>query len=273
MTTLEAELPGFDAARCQAECAARGLAFGARIEHQPVTDSTNDDALALAKAGAPHGLVVVADRQRQGRGRRGTRWSSAPGAGLLFSLIVRTRWQTDALSVLPLVVGLAVRQVVADHVSEPALVKWPNDVFVSGRKLSGVLVESYSQAGEVRALVVGVGLNVRLQSFPPEIADTASSLEALGSSELAREPLLVALLGALEQRFRELEQHGFARARAEFARFDFLQGRHVSVGEQSGTARGIAENGALILASDGVERQVIAGTVEFATASRTAPHR
>jgi len=258
-----AELPGFDAARCRAECAARGLAFGARIEHLPVTDSTNDDALALAKSGAPHGLVVVADRQRQGRGRRGTRWSSEPGAGLLFSLIVRTRWQTAALSVLPLVVGLAVRQVVADRVSAPALVKWPNDVFAGGRKLSGVLVESYSQAGEVRALVVGVGLNVHRQPFPPEIAETATSLEALGASDLAREPLLADLLGALEERFRELAQHGFASAHAEFARFDLLQGRHVSVGEHSGIARGIAANGALILECDGVERQIVAGTVSF----------
>lgn len=258
-----AELPGFDAARCSAECRARGLVFGARIEHQPVTDSTNDDALALAKAGAPHGLVVVAERQLQGRGRRGTRWSSEPGAGLLFSLIVRTRWQTAALSVLPLVVGLAVRQVVADRVSEPAWVKWPNDVFVRGRKLSGVLVESYSQAGEVRALVVGVGLNVCHQPYPPEIADTATSLEALGASEFAREPLLAELLGALEERFRELAQYGFANAHAEFARFDFLRGRSVSVGEHSGIARGIAENGALILECDGVEREIVAGTVSF----------
>jgi len=263
VTTRGAEPPGFDAARFQAECVARGLIFGARIQHQPVTDSTNDDALALAKAGAPHGLVVVADRQRQGRGRRGTRWSSAPGAGLLFSLIVRTRWQTDVLSVLPLVVGLAVRQVVADRISEVALLKWPNDVFVGARKLSGVLVESYSQAGEVRALVVGVGLNVHQQAFPPEIAETATSLQALGSSELAREPLLAELLGALEQRFQELAQHGFASAHAEFTRFDFLRGRNVRVGEHAGTACGIAANGALILECDGVERQVVAGTVEF----------
>lgn len=261
--TERGALPGFDAARCRAECAARGLGFGARIEHQAVTDSTNDDALALAKSGAAHGVVVIADRQTQGRGRRGTRWSSAPGAGLLFSLIVRTRYETAQFSVLPLVVGLAVRQVVAERVSDPALVKWPNDVMVRSRKICGVLVESYSQAGEVRALVVGVGLNVYQEPLPPEIADRAVSLEALGASELAREPLLADVLAALEQRFVELASHGFVASHAEFARFDFLSGRSVTVGEHSGIARGIAENGALILECDGVERQLVAGTVEF----------
>ncbi|HEY6728513.1 MAG TPA: biotin--[acetyl-CoA-carboxylase] ligase, partial [Polyangiaceae bacterium] len=149
-------LVAFDAARCQAECAARDLGFGIRIEYKAVTDSTNDDALALAKAGAAHGVVVVADCQRCGRGRRGARWSSAERAGLTFSLIARARWKPSELSLLPLVVGLAVRHVVAKRVSEPVLVKWPNDVLVSGRKVCGVLVESYSHAGEIRALVVGV---------------------------------------------------------------------------------------------------------------------
>lgn len=254
---------GFDAVRCQAACAARGLRFGTRIEHKTVTDSTNDDALALAKAGAGHGVVVIADGQRRGRGRRGTRWSSAEGAGLLFSLIVRARWKPAELSVLPLVVGLAVRQVVASRVSEPALVKWPNDVLVGGRKICGVLVESYSQAGEIRAVVVGVGLNVRLEPLPPEIADRAVSLEALGATELTREALLADLLAELDRRFAELELGGFAAAHAEFARFDFLNGRHVTVGEHSGIARGIAENGALVLERDGVMSQIIAGTVCF----------
>lgn len=263
MATDAASLPAFDAARCQSECAARGLRFGNRIEHKLVTDSSNDDALVLAKAGAADGVVVVADRQRQGRGRRGTRWASATNAGLLFSLIVHTRWHTSALSVLPLVVGLAVRQVVAARIVDPVLVKWPNDVMACGRKLCGVLIESYSHAGEIRAVVVGVGLNVFREPYPPEIADKAVSLEALGATDLAREPLLADLLGELEWRFRELALHGFAASHAEFARFDFLYGRSVRVGEHSGTARGIADNGALILSCAGSDRQIVAGTVEF----------
>lgn len=253
----------FDAARCQAECSARGLGFGTRVEYRAVTDSTNDDALALAKAGCAHGVVVVADRQRRGRGRRGSRWSSAKRAGLTFSLIARTRWRPPELSVLPLVVGLAVRQVVAERVREPVLVKWPNDVMVSGRKICGVLVESYSYAGEIRAVVVGVGLNVYRELLPSEIADRAVSLEALGAIELPRELLLADLLAAMERRFHELETTGFAAAHAEFARFDFLNGRDVTVGEHRGVARGIADNGALVLSCDGIDREIVAGTVSF----------
>jgi BirA family biotin operon repressor/biotin-[acetyl-CoA-carboxylase] ligase len=258
-----ASLSAFDAARCQAECSTRGLGFGTRVEYSAVTDSTNDDALALAKAGASHGVVVVADRQRRGRGRRGSRWSSAERAGLTFSLIVRTGWKPPELSVLPLVVGLAVRQVVAERVRESVLVKWPNDVMVSGRKICGVLVESYSHGGEIRAVVVGVGLNVHRESLPSEIADRAVSLEALEAIELPRELLLAELLEAMERRFHELELNGFAAAHAEFARFDFLNGRDVTVGEHRGVARGIAENGALLLECDGVTQQIVAGTVSF----------
>lgn len=255
---------GFDPMRCQLACAARGLRFGRQIEHKTVTDSTNDDALSLAKAGADEGVVVVADHQRQGRGRRGTRWASTECAGLLFSLIARARYEPTELSVLPLVVGLAVRQVVAARVSEPALVKWPNDVLVGGRKICGILVESYSHAGEIRALVVGVGLNVRREPYPPELADKAVSLEALGATELSREVLLADLLAELEQRFVELELGGFATAHAEFDRFDFLKGRRISVGDHSGIAGGIADSGALVLSChDGVTRQIIAGTVTF----------
>lgn len=256
-------LAAFDAARCRIECAARGLGLGARIEYAAVTDSTNDDALALAKSGADHGVVVVADRQRRGRGRRGSSWSSAGRAGLTFSLIARTRWKPAELSVLPLVVGLAVRQVVADRVRDPVLVKWPNDVLVGGRKICGVLVESYSQGGEIRALVVGVGLNVYREPLPAEIADRAVSLEALGAAELGRELLLAELLSAMEQRFADLELHGFAAARAEFGRFDFLKGREVTVGDQNGIARGITESGALILSCDGIDCEIVAGTVCF----------
>jgi BirA family biotin operon repressor/biotin-[acetyl-CoA-carboxylase] ligase len=255
---------GFDAARCQAACVARGLVLGSRIEHRSITDSTNDDALALAKAGAVHGVVVVADRQLRGRGRRGTHWTSEPHAGLTFSVILRARWKPEQLVVLPLLVGLAVRQVVATRVTEPALVKWPNDVLVGGRKICGVLVESHSHGGEVRAVVVGVGLNVRQQHFPTELAGRAVSLEDLGATDLSLEPLLLDLLLAVEQRFLELLSDGFRAQHAEFGRFDFLNGRSLTVGESSGVARGIAESGALLVECDGALRQVMAGTVELA---------
>lgn len=253
----------FDAERCQAECVARGLGLGAHIEYKAVTDSTNDDALALAKSGAAHGLVVVADRQRRGRGRRGARWSSAERAGLTFSSLVRTGWNVSELSVLPLVVGLAVREVVADRVVDPVLVKWPNDVLVNGRKICGVLVESYSHSGAIRAIVVGVGVNVRREPLPPDIAERAVSLEELGAVELSRELLLADILAAMERRFHELGSRGFASAHAEFSRFDLLHGRSVTVGEHSGIACGIADNGALLLSCDGVTRQIVAGTVSF----------
>jgi BirA family transcriptional regulator, biotin operon repressor / biotin---[acetyl-CoA-carboxylase] ligase len=148
--------------------------FGALHRHFAVTDSTNTRARELAAAGAPHGTVVTATEQSEGRGRQGRTWTAPPGKALLYSAIVRPLNERHLL--LPLAVPLAVCE--AAEELEPELecsVKWPNDVHVNGRKLAGVLVEARPQDGWA---VIGVGLNLTIapNEFPPELRDTAISL-------------------------------------------------------------------------------------------------
>lgn len=254
---------GFDVSLFQARRSELGLTLGGPFDYLAVTDSTNDDVLRLAKAGAPHGLVILAERQRQGRGRRGRVWLAEPGAGLTFSVLLRAPWTITELSVLPLVVGLAVREAVVRRVQRSVAVKWPNDVLVDDRKVSGVLCESYSHAGQVLAVVAGVGLNVRAQSFPSELATLVTTLEQAGASELERELLLVDLLAALERRLQELLAVGFARQRQELNGCDALVERRIQVGERVGIARGIAASGALIFEHDGRTEEVVSGTVSL----------
>lgn len=251
----------FDYERCVELCRQQGLSLGGRIVYHRVTDSTNDDALVLVKEGAPHGVVVIADEQRRGRGRRGNSWSCASGEGLTFSVVLRGSWPKSQLSVLPLVVGLAVREVVARHVSRACQVKWPNDVLVGGRKLCGVLLEAHVQGGVTEAVVVGVGLNVLTRRFPEELAGVATSLALLGATLLEREALLVELLAAFERRTRELFERGFHEQWLELCQCDALRNKRVRVDEVEGTALGIAENGGLILRSAGGDQVLLAGTV------------
>src|SRR4051812_20503087 len=158
--------------------------IGAPHVHHRVTDSTNARACELAAAGAPHGTLVTADSQTAGRGRQGRSWVAAPGDALLMSLLVR---RVDPL--LPLAAAVAV----CDSLPVGALIKWPNDIWISGRKVAGILLEGRPQEGWA---VIGIGLNVHTLEFPSDLKETATSLALAGvdtTVPAAREALLQAL--------------------------------------------------------------------------------
>lgn len=254
---------GFDVELCRRLCRERGLTLGRRIEYRAATDSTNDDALALAAGGAEHGLVVLADRQHGGRGRQGTQWFSEPGEALTFSLVLRESWRPSELPLLPLLFGLGVREVAQRLLARPVLVKWPNDVLVEGRKLCGILSESCTRAGASAAVVVGIGLNLGIRRFPADLAGRATSLALEGTQVPAAERLLADLLAAFERRLERLAQVGFQDQCRELRRFDALVGRSLRVAGMEGIAAGIADNGGLVLRAGGCEQVMLAGSVEL----------
>jgi len=150
------------------------MAFGALHRHFRVTDSTNARARELVEAGAPHGTIVTASEQTAGRGRQGRTWTAPPGKALLYSAILRPLDERHLL--LPLTVPLAVCE--AAEQLNPGVkcqVKWPNDIWVNGRKLAGVLIEAKPQDGWA---VIGIGLNLSIApaEFPPDLRETAISL-------------------------------------------------------------------------------------------------
>lgn len=196
--------------------------------HLRETTSTNDRARELAGRGAPHGTVVTAGVQTAGRGRYGRTWSAPAGSSLLLSLIVR---EFDPL--LPLRAGLAV----ADVAGPGARVKWPNDVWIDGRKLAGILVEA--RPGEGWA-VLGIGVNVALdvRDLPPELHETAGTL---GRSRAALEPTLAELLAALDRRLAEPPDAVVTTLRDR----DALLDRTITWSGGEGVGAGIDEHGGL----------------------------
>jgi BirA family biotin operon repressor/biotin-[acetyl-CoA-carboxylase] ligase len=258
--------PSFDAARFTA-CLAE-LPLGRPLALTAVTDSTNDDALTAARAGAPHGALFVTETQRRGRGRRGNTWHAEPGEALLFSLVLRPALPLERASSLALVAGLAVRAAVASAltlsgVAASAEVKWPNDVLVGGRKVAGILVESHVRGDTLGAVVVGVGLNVGRLSLPDDVAALATSLAALGAAA-AREELLASVLKELDVRLRGLgsKQIPLSSLVEELRAFDALRGKRIRVGELEGTALGIDAFGNLeLLDAARVTHKVTSGHV------------
>src|SRR5215813_5539876 len=148
------------------------------IHHFASLGSTNDQLKAMAAA--PEFTCVVADEQTAGRGRRARAWYSSPGDGLYLSVLLLPR--SDSSSKLPLI-GLSAAVAVAETMIERGVagvdIKWPNDVLVNERKISGVLAEAVSAGSESLRLVLGIGVNLNHRSFisgPPELGETATSL-------------------------------------------------------------------------------------------------
>ena len=220
--------------------------IGSPRVHHRVTDSTNERAKELALAGAPHGTLVTADEQTAGRGRQGRTWSAEAGDALLLSVVLRS---LDEL--LPLRAAVAV----ADAIPLPAQIKWPNDVWVEGKKVSGILVEGRPQEGWA---VLGIGLNVATRSFPEELAEIATSL-ALEGAALSREEVLDALLVSLDR----LLTADAADILAAWRERDALLGAPVAWNGGRGKGAGITDAGALRVETDAGVVELEAGEVHL----------
>lgn len=224
--------------------------------HWRRTDSTNARARALAAAGAPHGTLVTAAEQAAGRGRQGRTWTAEPGDALLMSVLVRGMSESAAL--LPLATAVAVCE--AGEALVPvaeARIKWPNDVWLEGRKVSGILLEGRPQEGWA---VIGIGLNVATRRFPEELRDTATSLAMAGGRDVRVADALAALVPALGRWTQAPAEHVLAAWRTR----DALRGSPVRWAGGSGTAAGIGDNGALLVETDAGDRvELDAGEVHL----------
>ena len=233
--------------------------------HERVT-STNDLAAQLAEQGAAEGCVVVADAQTVGRGRHGRAWSSPAGAGLYVSAVLRPR--PDVVPLVTIGAGVAIAEAIRDATGLDPSLKWPNDIFVGGRKLAGILAEAGSSAAGVLHVVLGFGINVLPAAFPPDVASRATSLEGELGRSIDYSLLLNACLDRLASRYADLQQGRVLsvvdawRARAApmlRRRVEWETGHTLA----SGVAEGIDETGALLIRTENGIVRVISGEVRW----------
>jgi len=256
----------FDSGRFERIARERELSLGQPLIFQPTTTSTNDVAMQLCQEGAPHGLLIVADYQTQGRGRRGNLWHSpSPGENLLFSLIMRPKHESEHPSNITLAIGLALRDAVQPLLDKTVRIKWANDVLVDDKKLAGILVECQLQSGKLPAFVIGIGLNVSMRELPSPIDSVATSLSLLNARSIDRETILADILQCIDSRVRNWQSHGFESMASELRQCDALLGRQIAVDGVRGRSLGIDDTGALMLRvdDDGTPRRLLNGTVEL----------
>lgn len=254
-------MAAFDLGRARALCRQRGIFSGAEFEYRISTGSTNDDVLRLAGNGAPHGTTLVADEQLRGRGRHGASWFAPAGDNLTFSVLLRPALEAARCTVLPLLAGLAVRDAIASRVGGTVTIKWPNDVWVDGKKIAGILVESVMRGAKLTAAVVGIGVNVETKEFPRDLSPTATSLALASATNLEKVELFVDVLASLEGRMARMVAGGFEEQLQELNRVDGLREREVDVDGVRGTAVGIGTGGVLLVRTEAGVVRCIAGRV------------
>lgn len=163
-------------------------------------DSTNTKAQELAEKGYPSGTLVVADKQESGKGRRGRSWVSPSGTGIFMTLMIKPDINPNNASMLTLVAALAVAKAITSVTGEEAMIKWPNDIVVNGKKVCGILTEMNAQFDYINHIVVGIGINVHNESFPEEISQMASSLTIeAGGKRFHRAQIIAETMAYFEQ--------------------------------------------------------------------------
>jgi BirA family transcriptional regulator, biotin operon repressor / biotin---[acetyl-CoA-carboxylase] ligase len=210
--------------------------------HFRLTDSTNERARELAAAGAAHGTLVTADEQSAGRGRQGRAWTAPPKSAVLMSVVLRGLDERDSL--LPFAAALAVCEACECQSGSPTCqIKWPNDVWINGKKVAGILIEGRPQEGWA---VLGIGLNVFIDTgdFPPELRDTATSLLIEYSA-----PDVEVMIEEIVAHLDTWLSSDSAELLAAWRNRDALFGKPVrwSNGEKEGIAAGVDDSGALVV--------------------------
>lgn len=246
-----------------------GLLEDKRVTVLPVVDSTNQYLLdRLAKLAS--GDACIAEYQQAGRGRRGRQWISPFGANLYLSMFWRLEQGPAAAMGLSLVIGIVMAEVLQRLGAEQVRVKWPNDLYLNDRKLAGILVELTGKTGDAAQLVLGAGINMAMrETNASQIDQRWINLQEAGIT-IDRNELAAKLLNELRNSLRQFEIDGLAPFISRWRKLDNFIDRPVKllIGEQQifGIARGIDQQGALLLEQEGVIKPFIGGEISLRSA-------
>jgi len=251
-----------------------GFTANRQVLYLEETESTNDDALRLAREGAPSGTVVVAESQSKGRGRLGRQWFSKPGAALTFSYLLRPSLDADSIPQLTMVAGLAVADAITRQTGLPLMIKWPNDVLASGRKVAGMLCEFFALDGNTdsdQVVIIGVGINVFTgqEAFPAELRKKAGSLLQAEAGKISRALLMIEIVRELEKQLGRFFEQGFHPILQDWKKRDAtLKKRLAWVGLKGQVIEGISlgpdEKGVLRIVDDqGTIHEVLSGDLSL----------
>jgi len=251
------------------EQALAGRTIGQRIIYYPQVDSTNRAARVLALQGGAHGMVVLADEQSAGRGRLDRSWQSGSGEDILMSIIVCPELHPSQAFRLTMIASIAVVRAIGRVCSVVCGIKWPNDIFLQGKKLCGILTEGQSDSERMDFMVIGIGLNVNSSmAGRPDLRDTAVSLRDATGCRHDRSALIIALLEEINVLYADVLAGSGESIRQVWEQHAMMLNRAVTVKsgdhELRGIARAIMPDGSLIVRDQqGCDHVIVCGDLSL----------
>lgn len=236
-------------------------------------DSTNIKLKQLAEAGEEEGLLVIADQQTSGKGRRGRHWNSEKGEGIYMSLLLRPRISPFHASVLVFITALVAVETIENIFGISAGIKWPNDVVINGKKICGILTEMSAEEGSIHYVVAGIGINANMEEFPEELKIKATSLFLETKKKTDRVEFTAEFLNVFDKFYKKfLEAGSLHPFLGKYNAALVNRGKEVKIYYgmvenakpeeiETGIANGIAEDGALLVTVDGKEKRIVSGEV------------
>jgi BirA family biotin operon repressor/biotin-[acetyl-CoA-carboxylase] ligase len=251
--------------------ARKGNLIGREILYFERVDSTNRLGRELGRQGEKEGLVILAESQSQGKGRRGRVWESPSGVNLYISIILKPSLSPAVAQKITLLTGVAVANALTKTSGLEAKIKWPNDIFIHGKKAAGILAEMETEGSTIRFIVLGVGVNVnwKMEDVSPDLQALATSLQAETGKTFSRAQVASDILMELEKEYKLFLGEGFSpRLREEWNRLSWINEKWVRIQaidqEFEGRVLGVDGEGALLLMDrKGEEQRFIAGDVSL----------
>lgn len=240
--------------------------IGQNICYEEEIDSTNNKAKELGRIGAEEGTLVIAEKQISGKGRLGRVWESPAGTGIWMSLLLRPEILPQYASRLTIVAGLDMCEAISEVTGLKAMIKWPNDVVVEGKKICGILTEMSAEMDRINYIVVGIGVNVNMKEFPKSLP-YASSLALLGGKEYSRKEILQSFLEKFEKDYEDYKAKPDLEAlkeRYEASCINLHQKVRLIKKNEEVIAEAIGINNAgelIVRYEDGTEEEVLSGEV------------
>jgi BirA family biotin operon repressor/biotin-[acetyl-CoA-carboxylase] ligase len=229
---------------------------GREIITHTTVESTNDLAKGLVTAWDKEGTVILADCQTQGKGRSGRTWYSEENVGIYLSVLLKPGLAPEQIAPITLVAGVALVQTLNEFSQTRPVLKWPNDILLSGKKVAGILTENHQEDGH-SGVILGIGINVNHTRFPISLQHIATSLAMENGENFERPLLIAAFLNHLDREYSSFLEEGASHAALQWNQHSEMFGNHISLKQgtetYSGTAMKLDEEGRLVILLDSGE--------------------
>lgn len=244
--------------------------IGRHIHYEEIVESTQKIAHQLATEVVPEGTVVIAEEQTSGRGRMNRQWHSPKYTGVWMSLIIRPNIPLTKAPQVTLLTAVAIVQAIEEITGLYPQIKWPNDIFINGKKVTGILTELQAEADQIHSIIIGIGINVnqKREDFPVELRETASSLMIESGEQISRSTLIKSVFKHFEKLYNLYLEQGFFPIKL------LWEGYAISIGKKikartltnvlEGKALGITDEGVLMLEDeDGKIHHIYSADIEL----------